>query len=108
MMIFVRKSKTLGMRRLTHTWKKGSPSLFRLAQRWNGSESEEGTGSQYNIIPIVLGSTKNTPMQGVLGLVVELSQPLLWACDQGKEVARVRAKRKPGSHIRDSWECRRV
>jgi hypothetical protein len=41
----------------THTWKKGSSSLFRLAQRWNGSESEERTGSQYNIIPVVLGST---------------------------------------------------
>jgi len=55
--IFVRKSKTLGMRRLTHTWKKGSSSLFILAQKWNGSESKERTGSQYNIIPVVLGST---------------------------------------------------
>jgi len=33
---------------------------------------------------------------------------LVWARDQGKGVTRVRAKRKPGSHIRDSRECRRV
>ncbi len=43
-----------------------------------------------------------------LGSIVYVSQPQLWACDQGKGVARVRAKRKPGSHIRDSRECRRV
>jgi hypothetical protein len=39
--------------------------------------------------------------------IYPLSQPLLWARDQGKGVARVQAKRKPGSHIRDSRECRR-
>jgi hypothetical protein len=29
----------------------------------------------------------------------KLSQPYLWARDQGKGVARVQAKRKPESHI---------
>jgi hypothetical protein len=28
--------------------------------------------------------------------------------DQGKGVARLRAKRKPGSHITYSWECKKV
>jgi hypothetical protein len=56
-MIFVRKSKTLGMRRLTHTRKKEGSSLSRLAQRWNGSGIEERAGCQCNIIPAVLGST---------------------------------------------------
>ncbi len=38
----------------------------------------------------------------------EVLQPKLWVHDQGKGVARVRAKRKPNSHITYSWDCRKV
>jgi hypothetical protein len=100
------KVATLGMRRLTHIWKKGSFSLCRLAQRWNGSKLEERTGSQYNIIPVVLGSTtlcaSITTICMWLTLYLRMTNP--------RSSFRVRLKTERGMKLRRAillgWFCR--
>ncbi len=65
-----------------------------------------------NMIPKLaeeVGDEKEAPNFITLPMkIFFVSQPQLWAHDQGKGLRRCEPRGEPGSHISCSWECKRM